>query len=267
VVAHGSELRAVPDEDPALSGPAGATQRASSGETCRGRAHSTARALPASRPARYADSLWSSRCSSWAQASRRTEEPVMPANAGRRACPAAPRSRATTCGRAVKNAVVETYWQIGREIVARQPEQGWGARVIERLSADLQTARFDMSGLSIPNLRYAAAVATRWPTEIVQCGVAQLPWSLVATLLDRYSDGDTSEVLCQTRRRRRMDALRPADDDRQPTARANATRAHYLRPHCPRGGPRSGPAHRQGPVHPRLPRRRSGPGAATCPRP
>jgi predicted nuclease of restriction endonuclease-like (RecB) superfamily len=38
-----------------------------------------------------------------------------------------------------------------------------------------------------------AALATRWPTEIVQCGVAQLPWSLVATLLDSCPDRETSE--------------------------------------------------------------------------
>jgi DUF1016 N-terminal domain len=94
--------------------------------------------------------------------------------------------------RAVNNAVVETYWQIGREIVARQTEQGWGARVIERLSADLRTARPDMRGLSVRNLRYMAALATRWSTPIVQCGVAQLPWSLVATLLDSCPDQETS---------------------------------------------------------------------------
>src|SRR3984885_1874893 len=95
--------------------------------------------------------------------------------------------------RAVNNLLVETYWQIGREIVTRQRDQGWGARVIERLSADLRTAHPDVRGLSVRNLRYMAAVATRWPTEIVQCGVAQLPWSLVATLLDSCPDRETSE--------------------------------------------------------------------------
>ena len=29
--------------------------------------------------------------------------------------------------RAVNNLLVETYWQIGREIIRRQREQGWGA--------------------------------------------------------------------------------------------------------------------------------------------
>ena len=97
--------------------------------------------------------------------------------------------------RAVNNAVVETYWQIAS--LARQREQGWGARVIERLSTDLRTARPDMRGLSVRNLRYMAALATRWPTPIVQCDVAQLPWSLVATLLDGCPDRETSEFYAQ----------------------------------------------------------------------
>jgi uncharacterized protein YutE (UPF0331/DUF86 family) len=43
--------------------------------------------------------------------------------------------------RAVNNILIEAYWKIGREIVARQQEQGWGTRVIERLSADLRAAQ------------------------------------------------------------------------------------------------------------------------------
>ncbi len=42
------------------------------------------------------------------------------------------------------------YWQIGRDILARQAEQGWGAKIIARLAHDLRTAfRFDFLGLSI----------------------------------------------------------------------------------------------------------------------
>src|SRR6202012_570651 len=83
--------------------------------------------------------------------------------------------------RAVNNPMVETYWAIGREIVVRQRGQGWGARVIERLSADLRTAQPGMRGLSARNLRYMAALAGRWPSGIAQRSVAQLPWGLVAT--------------------------------------------------------------------------------------
>jgi hypothetical protein len=33
-----------------------------------------------------------------------------------------------------------SYWQIGRDILARQAAQGWGAKVIERLALDLRAA-------------------------------------------------------------------------------------------------------------------------------
>ena len=95
--------------------------------------------------------------------------------------------------RAVNNALVETYWDIGRDIIRRQQEQGWGAQVIKRLSADLRTAHPDMRGLSVRNLHYMAALASRWPTSIVQQSAAQLPWGHVMVILDSCSDPETSE--------------------------------------------------------------------------
>jgi hypothetical protein len=56
--------------------------------------------------------------------------------------------------RAVNKPVVETYWDIGRDIIRRQREQGWDAQVIQRLSADLRTAHPDMRRLSVRNLNY-----------------------------------------------------------------------------------------------------------------
>jgi len=46
------------------------------------------------------------------------------------------------------------YHDIGRDILDRQSRQGWGAKVIERLSADLQSAFPEMKGLSTSNLKY-----------------------------------------------------------------------------------------------------------------
>ena len=103
--------------------------------------------------------------------------------------------------RAVNNVLVETYWQIGREIVARQRDQGWGARVIERLSADLRTARPDMRGLSARNLRYMAALASRWPEAIGQHAAAQLPWGHVMIILDSCPDQETRAGACRYRYR------------------------------------------------------------------
>ena len=78
---------------------------------------------------------------------------------------------------AVNRELVLLYWQIGRDILARQAEQGWGAKVIERLAHDLRAAFPDMKGFSPRNLKYMRAFAEAWPdAEFVQEAVAQLPW-------------------------------------------------------------------------------------------
>jgi predicted nuclease of restriction endonuclease-like (RecB) superfamily len=58
---------------------------------------------------------------------------------------------------AVNRELVLLYWQIGRDILARQAAQGWGAKVIERLAQDLRTAFPDMKGFSPRNLKYMRA--------------------------------------------------------------------------------------------------------------
>lgn len=69
---------------------------------------------------------------------------------------------------AVNRELVLLYWQIGCDILTRQAEQGWGARVIERLAHDLRTAFPDMKGFSRANLMYMRAFAAAWPNvEIV----------------------------------------------------------------------------------------------------
>ena len=76
---------------------------------------------------------------------------------------------------AVNRELVQLYWQIGRDILQRQAEQGWGAKVIERLAHDLRTAFPNMKGFSRANLMYMRAFAEAWPdTEIVQQAVGQL---------------------------------------------------------------------------------------------
>ncbi|MFH1842670.1 MAG: DUF1016 N-terminal domain-containing protein, partial [bacterium] len=61
------------------------------------------------------------------------------------------------------------YWQIGREIIARQETVGWGGKVIERLANDLRREFPEMKGLSRTNLLYMRKFAEIWPDEeIVQ---------------------------------------------------------------------------------------------------
>jgi len=87
---------------------------------------------------------------------------------------------------AVNRELVLLYWQIGRDILARQAEQGWGAKVIDRLAADLRTAFPDMKGFSRANLMYMRAFAEAWPdAAIVQQAVGRLPWGHNLVLLTR----------------------------------------------------------------------------------
>ena len=77
------------------------------------------------------------------------------------------------------------YWDVGHEILKKQESEGWGAKVVERMSADLKAAFPDMKGWSPRNLKYMRAFANAWGRkEIVQAPLAQLPWYHHLTLLE-----------------------------------------------------------------------------------
>ncbi len=86
------------------------------------------------------------------------------------------------------------YWEIGREILANQKREGWGAKVIDRLAADLQREFPKLSGYSSRNLKYMRAFAAAWPDRaIVHQLAAQIPWAHNCVLLDRLKDAKTRE--------------------------------------------------------------------------
>lgn len=81
---------------------------------------------------------------------------------------------------------IRLYHDIGREILERQERQGWGAKVIDRLSSDLRAAFPDMKGLSSSNLKYMRFFAQLCPDcRIGQQSADQLPWFHIVTLLTR----------------------------------------------------------------------------------
>lgn len=87
---------------------------------------------------------------------------------------------------ASNTALVTLYWDIGKSILEKQDKEGWGAKVIDRLSADLRKAFPDMQGFSPRNLKYMRSFAQAWPDKaIVQRVVAQLPWRSNIAILNR----------------------------------------------------------------------------------
>ncbi len=90
---------------------------------------------------------------------------------------------------AVNRELVLIYWQIGQDILARQAQQGWGAKVIEQLAQDLRAAFPEMKGFSRANLMYMRAFAEAWPdADIVQQAVGQLPWGHNLVLLTKLKN-------------------------------------------------------------------------------
>lgn len=87
----------------------------------------------------------------------------------------------------VNRELIELYWQIGREILRRQEERGWGAKVIDQLARDLKGEGH--RGFSPSNLHYMRALAAAWPeNENVPQVVGQIPWGHVRSLLDKVKD-------------------------------------------------------------------------------
>ena len=99
----------------------------------------------------------------------------------------------TRAALAVNGELIRLYWEIGHEILEREQREGWGARVINRLAADLRREFPGITGFSRSNLKYMRAFAEAWPAEegddsIGQQPVGQLPWGQNIALLTKLKD-------------------------------------------------------------------------------
>jgi predicted nuclease of restriction endonuclease-like (RecB) superfamily len=90
------------------------------------------------------------------------------------------RSAQVKAALAVNRELVLLYWEIGRDILQRQAQQGWGTKVIDQLAKDLKQEFPEMSGFSARNLKYMRAFAEAYPDgSIVQQPAAQLTDELI----------------------------------------------------------------------------------------
>lgn len=75
---------------------------------------------------------------------------------------------------AVNAEMILLYWQTGRMITERQLQEGWSAKVIPRLAADLRQEFADLKGFSERNLGYMLRFALEYPQiPILQQPVAK----------------------------------------------------------------------------------------------
>ena len=112
--------------------------------------------------------------------------------------------------RSVNSELVLLYWQIGRGILERQGREGWGSKVIERLSQDLRNAFPTMKGFSRANLLYMRAFAEAWPDQaIVQQAVGQLPWGAQSGVAQQAESDRSSSGIYPACHRSRLVASCP----------------------------------------------------------
>ena len=92
---------------------------------------------------------------------------------------------------AVNEEMITLYWEIGREILSRQQQQGYGTKVVDQLAKDLKKEFPGLTGFSARNLKYMRAFAEAYPDEaVVQRSVAQLPWRHNIALLEKLKSDE-----------------------------------------------------------------------------
>lgn len=95
---------------------------------------------------------------------------------------------------AVHGELAMLYWSIGKDILQRQAQAGWGTKVIDRLARDLQREFPDVQGFSARNLKYMRTFAMAWPdAAFVQAVLAQLTWYHNVALIEKVKDVATRE--------------------------------------------------------------------------
>ncbi len=93
--------------------------------------------------------------------------------------------------RAVNKELIQLYWDLGKLIIERQRQHGWGDSVVELLARDLQTAFPRMTGLSSNNLWRARAFFLAYcDSEILAQLVQEIGWGHNLAIFQKCKDPD-----------------------------------------------------------------------------
>lgn len=91
--------------------------------------------------------------------------------------------------KAVNKELISLYWDLGRLIVEKQAQHGWGDNVVNRLSKDLRVELPGMSGLSPQNLWYMRKFyLTYKDNQKLQQLAGEIGWSHNQVILDKCKD-------------------------------------------------------------------------------
>ncbi|MBF6612289.1 MAG: DUF1016 family protein [Chloroflexi bacterium] len=104
--------------------------------------------------------------------------------------------------KAVNRELIALYWDIGRIIVEKQAQFGWGEGIIERLAKDLQIEFEGVAGFSVRNLRYMKRFYLTYKDDTkLQPMVAEIGWTHNLIILDKCENDLEREFYLLTARR------------------------------------------------------------------
>ena len=114
------------------------------------------------------------------------------------------RSAQAKAALSVNRTLIDLYWNIGKAIVKRQRDRGWGSAVVERLARDLQREFPGTAGFSPRNIwrmrsfylawtgnaEMTHGVTTRNLRQILPQAATELPWFHNVVLIEKLKDPD-----------------------------------------------------------------------------
>jgi len=95
---------------------------------------------------------------------------------------------------AVNKELIKLYWEIGKEIIEKQEQEGWGSNVLERVAKDLQNDFPGVEGFSRRNMFRMRAFYQAYkkvPQAVAQLDnlpVFSIPWGHNALILEKIKD-------------------------------------------------------------------------------
>lgn len=89
---------------------------------------------------------------------------------------------------------IELYWKIGKIILEKQDEEGWGKSIVEKISNDLQKDFPESNGFSTRNLWDMRRFYSRYAKdEKLRQLVAEIPWGQNLLILTKIKDDKEAE--------------------------------------------------------------------------
>ena len=101
--------------------------------------------------------------------------------------------------KAVNKELINLYWDIGRSIVAKQGELGWGKAIVETLAKDLQKEFPGMQGFSVQNLWNMRQFYLAYKDKLkLQPMVGEISWTKNVIIMQSRKDDIQREFYIKT---------------------------------------------------------------------